>query len=97
MIATIGRNGEVILPSEVRDAAHLDEGDQVEIEVTEDGILLRSYVDDLPDPWYYGTAEWEEGLERALADVEAGRTTFHGSDEEFFAALDSRSKHPEGA
>jgi antitoxin PrlF len=97
MIATIGSNGEVIIPLEVRDAAHLDEGDQVEIEVTEDGVLLRLHVDDLPDPWYYDTPEWDEGIQRALADVEAGRTTFYGSDEEFIAALDLRSKESEEA
>jgi antitoxin PrlF len=96
MIATIGRNGEVIIPPEVRDAAHLDEGDEVEIEVTEDGVLLRLSVDDLPDPWYYDTPEWEEGVKRALAEVDAGKTTFYGSDEEFLAALDRRSKDPEG-
>ncbi len=92
MIATVGRNGEVTIPSEVRAAAHLDEGDEVEVELTEDGILLRLREDDLPDPWYYGTPEWQEGIDRALADVEAGRMTYYDSTEEFLAALDRRSK-----
>lgn len=92
MIATIGRDGELKIPPEVRDAAHLDEGDEVEFEVTEDGILLRSHAEELPAPWYYGTPEWEAGIERALADVEAGRMTYYDSTEEFLAALDRRSK-----
>jgi antitoxin PrlF len=91
MIATIGRNGEVIIPPEVRDAAHLDEGDQVEIEVTEDGVLLRLRLDDLPDPWYYDTPEWEEGLRQALA--EAGTGTVYESGEEFLEALRQMSKN----
>jgi AbrB family looped-hinge helix DNA binding protein len=93
MIATIGRNGEVIIPSEVRDAAHLDEGDQVEIEVTEDGVLLRLRVDDLPDPWYYDTAEWEAGVKQALAEAEAGTGTIYESGEEFLEALRQMSKN----
>lgn len=96
MLATIGRNGEVTLPAEVRAAAHLDEGDEVEVELTEDGILLRvredEDEDDLPDPSYYESPEWQAGLKRALEDVEAGRTTFYASDEEFLAALDEWSK-----
>lgn len=93
MLATIGRNGEVTLPAEVRAAAHLDEGDEVEVELTEDGILLRVRdEDDLPDPSYYDSPEWEEGVKRALEDVEAGRMTYHDSNEEFLAALAKRSK-----
>jgi antitoxin PrlF len=91
MIATIRRKGQLTIPAEIRRAAELDEGDEVEFEVTEQGILLRRREDDLPDPWYYGTPEWEAGIERALADAEAGRVTYYDSTEEFLAALDRRS------
>jgi AbrB family looped-hinge helix DNA binding protein len=87
----MGRNGEVAIPPEVRTAANLNEGDEVEVELTEDGILLRLVEDDQPDPWYYGTPEWEAGLTRAIEDAEAGRVTSQGSTEEFFAELDRRS------
>ena len=90
--ATIGRNGEVTIPPEVRAAARLDEGDEVEFEVTENGILIRFHEEDLPDPWYYDTPEWEEGVKRAMEDVAAGRMTYHNSNEEFLAALARRSK-----
>lgn len=93
MIATIGRNGEVVIPPEVRDAAHLDEGDQVEIEVTEEGVLLRLRLDDLPDPWYYDTPEWDAGVKQALAESEAGTGIVYESGEELLQALRQMSKN----
>jgi AbrB family looped-hinge helix DNA binding protein len=90
MIATIRRNGQLTIPAAVRRAAALDEGDEVEVEVTEQGILLRRVKSADPDPWYYGTPEWEAGLTRALEDAAAGRVTSQDSTEEFFAELDRR-------
>jgi antitoxin PrlF len=97
MIATIRRHGQLTIPAGVRRAAALDEGDEVEFEVTEQGILLRRVEFADRDPWYYGTPGWEEGLKRALAEVEAGQTTYHDSDEEFLAALHARSKRADAA
>ena len=37
---TLRRRGVITIPSEVRAAAQLEEGDPIEIEVTDDGILL---------------------------------------------------------
>jgi AbrB family looped-hinge helix DNA binding protein len=94
VIATIRRKGQLTIPAAVLRAVHLEEGDEVEVEVIEDGIVLRrrEVEGQEGDPWYYGTPEWEEGLTRALADADAGRTTHHGSDEAFLAALDERGK-----
>jgi antitoxin PrlF len=93
MIATIGRNGEITIPPEVREAAHLDEGDEVEIELTEDGILLRVREEDIPDPAYYQSPEWLQGLDEAIAASEAGTGTIYKSGEEFLAALRQMSKN----
>src|SRR5262245_54662326 len=95
MIATSRRTGQLTIPAAVLRAVHLEEGDEVEVEVIEDGIVLRrreAVVQVEDDPWYYGTPEWEEGIMRALADADAGRITHHASDEEFYAALHERSK-----
>ena len=93
MIATIRPNGELTIPLEVRRAAHLDEGDHVEFEVTEQGILLRRLGTEDRDPPYYGTPEWEEGVDRALADAEAGKGMYYDSGEAFLEALRRLSKH----
>ncbi len=92
MNATIRSNGELIIPSEIRLAAHLEEGDEVEFEVTAEGLLLRRLEFADRDPWYYDTPEWQAGVDRALAEADAGMGTYYDSGEEFLAALEQWSK-----
>jgi AbrB family looped-hinge helix DNA binding protein len=93
MNATIRRKGQLTIPAEIRRAAEIDEGDEVEFEVTEQGILLRRVEFADRDPWYYGTPEWEAGIDRALAESETGTGTIYESGEEFLKALRQMSKN----
>jgi len=80
--------GQITIPSEVRKAAHLEEGDLVEVQVVDDGILLRpKKVIDSAQAWFW-TKSWQEGEAAASADIAAGRVTRSNSSEEFLAALD---------
>lgn len=86
-IATIRGKGQITVPREVREAAHLAEGDLVEFELTDEGILLRpKKLIDSTQAWFW-TRTWQEGEAAASADIEAGRTTVHRSTEDFLAAL----------
>lgn len=86
-ISTIRRKGQITVPREVREAAHLAEGDIVEFELTDEGILLRpKKLIDSTQAWFW-TRIWQEGEAAASADIEAGRTTVHRSTEDFLAAL----------
>ncbi len=40
-LVKVRRAAQITLPREIRQAAHLEEGDYLEAEVTESGILLR--------------------------------------------------------
>ena len=85
---TIRAKGQVTIPREVREAAHLEEGDPVVFEVTPEGILLRPQkVIDAAQAWFW-TPEWQKGEAAASADVEAGRVGVFKSDEDFLASLD---------
>lgn len=88
MAITIMRGkGQITLPSEVRRAAHLDEGDPIEVELVEEGILLRpKKVIDASQAWFW-TPSWQKGEAEADADIAAGRVR-RMSDEEFLASLD---------
>jgi AbrB family looped-hinge helix DNA binding protein len=86
-ITIMRRKGQITLPSEVRRAAHLAEGDPVEVELVEEGILLRpKKVIDSSQAWFW-TPSWQKGEAEADADIAAGRTRRFMSDEEFLAAL----------
>lgn len=79
--------GQITIPTAVRRAAHLSEGDLVEIEVTEDGILLRPLKTiDATQAWFW-TEEWQAGEKEASEDVKAKRVSRYKSDEDFLSAL----------
>lgn len=87
---TVRAKGQVTIPAEIRQAARLEEGDPVEVEIVEDGILLRPMkMIDASQAWFW-TPEWQAGEREAEADLAAGRFDRYESDEEFLEALRSR-------
>lgn len=82
------------LPEEIRRAARLEEGDLLEAELTDDGILLRPQkVIDASQGWFW-TSEWQAGEREADADLAAGRGETFDSGEEFLEALRERADPP---
>jgi AbrB family looped-hinge helix DNA binding protein len=91
-VTTVRAKGQVTIPAEVRAAARLEEGDPVEVEMVDGGILLRpKKVIDPTQAWFW-TPEWQEGERQADEDIAAGRGDRYESDEEFLAALEARMK-----
>jgi AbrB family looped-hinge helix DNA binding protein len=84
----IRNKGQVTIPADVRRAARLEEGDPIEVEVVEEGILLRPQkVIDATQAWFWSRA-WQERVRRSVEQVEAGDSERFETDEEFLAALD---------
>jgi AbrB family looped-hinge helix DNA binding protein len=84
----IRAKGQVTIPADVRRALHLEEGDPVEVEVVEAGILLRPRkVVDATQAWFW-TPAWQDRIRRSVEQVEAGESEHFETDEEFLAALD---------
>ena len=82
--------GQVTIPAAIRTAARLEEGDFVEVEIVDEGILLRPQkLVDASQAWFW-TPEWQAKEREADADIAAGRGERFESDEEFLAALDAR-------
>lgn len=89
---TLRAKGQLTLPEEIRTAAHLAEGDLLDAEITEDGILLRPQkVIDATQAWFW-TPEWQAGEREADADIAAGRGETFESGEEFLEALGALAK-----
>jgi len=87
-ISIVREKGQLTIPKEIRDAAHIAEGDPIEVELVAEGILLRpKKVIDSTQAWFW-TPAWQQGEAEATADIDAGRTTEHGSAEDFLASLD---------
>jgi antitoxin PrlF len=89
---TLRAKGQLTLPEEIRAAAHLEEGDLLEAEITAEGILLRPQkVIDATQAWFW-TPEWQAGEREADADLAAGRSEVFDSGAEFVDALRARAK-----
>lgn len=86
-ISIVREKGQLTIPKEIRDAAHIAEGDPIEVELVDDGILLRpKKVIDSTQAWFWSPA-WQQGEAEATADIEAGRTSTQSADE-LLASLD---------
>lgn len=89
VVSILRGKGQITLPREVREAAHLEVGDPVEIEVNDEGIIVirPKKLIDASQAWFW-TREWQAGEMEADADIRAGRVTRHTSDEDFLASFD---------
>jgi antitoxin PrlF len=86
-VSIIRAKGQVTIPRDIREAAHLEEGDPVEIEITADGILLRpKKLIEASQAWFW-TPIWQDGEREASADIKAGRVTTSGSTAAFLESL----------
>src|SRR6266849_2403650 len=82
-LAVIRDKGQVTIPSGIRKAAHLGEGDSVEVVITADGILLRPRkLVDATQAWFW-TPTWQRGEREATEDIRQGRTRTHETDRDF--------------
>lgn len=89
---TLRAKGQLTLPEEIRTAAHLEEGDLLDAEITEDGILLRPRkVIDSTQAWFW-TSTWQAGERQADIDRVAGRVETFDSGDSLIEGLRSIAK-----
>lgn len=89
---TVRAKGQITLPEDVRRAAHLEEGDLLDAEITSEGILLRPQkLIDATQAWFW-TTDWQSGEREADADRVAERVSTFASGEDLLDALGQRSK-----
>ncbi len=87
--ARVRAKGQVTIPTGIREAARLEEGDPIEFEITEDGILMRPQkVIDASQAWFW-TPEWQAGEREADAEAARGEGEVYMDEESFFEALDA--------
>jgi bifunctional DNA-binding transcriptional regulator/antitoxin component of YhaV-PrlF toxin-antitoxin module len=79
--------GQLSIPAEIWEAALLDDGDELEVEVTEQGILLRPVREQDLDLSWFQTPEGEARLQEAVDAVRSGKQWIFESGEEFVATL----------
>lgn len=87
-MVTLSSDGRVTIPKSLRRQARLKEGDELDVEITRDGILFRPCSQQDQDQSWYWTEEWQVGEQQIAEDRAAGRRgTVFASGDEFLAAL----------
>ena len=89
--ATLRSEGQVTLPDEVREALHVQDGDELEFEVVDEGVVtlrVRKMMIPAEQAWYW-TRSWQDGEREATEDIAAGRVTFHKTTDDLFAHLEA--------
>jgi len=91
--ATLRPKGQLTLPAEIRQALHVDEGDEIDLEVTQDGVVVMVALKTIPaDQVWFWTEEWQAGEREASEHIAAGRTTAFATPEEMLAAIDRKGR-----
>ena len=86
-LTVIREKGQITIPVAVRKAAHLEEGDPVEVAMTAEGILLRPHKTiDSTQAWFW-TPAWQKREREASEDIRRGRVRKHKTGKDFLRSL----------
>lgn len=88
--ATMREKAQVTFPAAVREALHIEPGDDVEFKVdVATGVVTVSGLKAIPaDQAWFWSKEWQRREAEATADYAEGRTDVFRSGEDFLASLD---------
>lgn len=87
-IAKIQRNFQITLPAPVRKKADMHVGDLVDVEVNENGILLKPVTTvDRAQAWFWANP-WQEEEKKVELDFEKGRVKTAKTVDEFIDEID---------
>ncbi|MGC4110484.1 MAG: AbrB/MazE/SpoVT family DNA-binding domain-containing protein [Nocardioides sp.] len=81
---TLRDKGQLTLPTEIREALHIEAGDDVEFEIVGDGVVTLRGLKLIPaeQAWFW-TESWQRGEREASADIELGRVETLKDDDSF--------------
>lgn len=85
--SVLRRKGQLTLPSHVREALHIGEGDVVDFTVTDDGVLMRGLKTIPADQAWFWSDEWQAGEREASEQLERGEGTRFGTSDDFLDSL----------
>ena len=91
-LTKVTRNGQITLPATARHALHVEEGDYVQVHVTDDSIVLtpKKLVDKSQS--YFWSSKWQAAEREASDDISAGRIHEARDLEDLVAKLDRARK-----
>ena len=96
-LVQVRKKAQVTLPQSVRKALNIEEGDFLDVRVSDGEIVLRvKKLVDKEQAWFW-TKRWQEGEREAAEDIRAGHVHSFDSAKEGVAFLHKRAKKISGA
>lgn len=87
---TLRQKGQITLPVEIREALHVEDGDEIEFEIRPDGRVLMSGLKMIPaDQAWFWTEAWQAGEREASAQLARGEGQLFQTSEDFLKSLDA--------
>jgi antitoxin PrlF len=93
---TLRNKGQVTLPAEVREALHVDEGDELEFEIVEPGVVVVRGLKMIPaaQAWFW-TKSWQSGERQASEEIASGQLSgVYTNIDEMFTDLEAGALCP---
>jgi len=86
-LTKVTRNGQMTLPAAARRALHIEEGDYVEVRVSEDSLVLtpKKLID--KSQAYFWSPEWQAAEREASEDIASGRVREFKKADDLIATL----------
>ena len=85
MISKLRERGQLTIPIVVREALHIDQGDDVEFAIA-DGVVMMRGLHSLGQAWFW-TSDWQAAEVAASADIASGNTESADDVESFLASI----------
>jgi antitoxin PrlF len=87
--ATLRQKGQITLPAEVRAALYVEDGDEIEFEVTDRGDVIMHGLKMIPaeQAWFW-TADWQAGERAANEQIARREGTVYKNSGDFLASLE---------
>lgn len=91
-LTKVTRNGQITLPASIRRAMRVEEGDYLEVRLTEEGIVLipKKMID--KNQAYFWTPAWQAAEREASEDIAAGRVRKAKNADDLIAKLEKGRK-----
>jgi len=85
--AVVRSRGQITLPREVREALHVEEGDDVAFDVESGRVTMRG-LKSIPaeQSWFWANA-WQAGEQEASEQIASGEGTVYDSGDAFLDSL----------
>ncbi|RTE09941.1 AbrB/MazE/SpoVT family DNA-binding domain-containing protein [Paenibacillus whitsoniae] len=86
------KKAQLTIPTEIVEQLHLNEGDNLNIQVEDGRIILIPTVTIAKDQAWFWTESWQQGERQAERDAEKGRLTDISDEKELDAFFDTLDK-----